>query len=111
MIMDVLVKPVTALLGFLLIFVGISSYLMSGALILSALHVLTGLMGLYAFNSSQLLSHRYLVAAGLAYAVMTVFGFFFQGEILGFLSVTKLDTYLHLVISIVCLVVGFGSGK
>lgn len=107
--MNLLVKPVTIFLGVALILIGLSSYSLSGEITLSMFHVLTGLMALYAFSTSQLLSYRTLLITGVVYALITVLGFFFVRDIAGVVSVTAFDNYTHLIISAVCLIVGFGS--
>jgi hypothetical protein len=109
--LNLFVKPLTGLLGIAFMILSVSGFYLSGTLILSAIHFFTGLIALYAFSSSQLLSHRYLIVVGLVYALMTVVGLFLRGDIFGFFTVTTVETYVHVIITVVCLIVAFGSRK
>jgi len=116
--MNLLVKPLTGLFGIILTIIGIIGFFANGMFLVfetstmqSVLHVISGLAGLFAFSSSQSASRTYLVIFGLIYAVVTVIGFVMGGEILGLFHTNMADNYLHLGISAVCLIVGFGSGK
>jgi len=74
-------------------------------------HIVSGLIGLYAFNASQSASRNFLIIFGLIYGLVTVLGFAMGGDIFGLLHVNGADNYLHLAIAASSLVVGFGSGK
>jgi hypothetical protein len=114
--MSMLVKPVTGLLGLVLTILGIAGFFTSGMLfgfqvdtIHNIVHLVSGLVGLYAFNASQSSSRTYLIVFGLIYALVTVIGFAMGGDILGLFMVNGADNYLHLVIAAVALIVGFGG--
>ena len=116
--MSLLVKPLTGLLGVVLTIVGIAGFFVPGMLLFfevdtihNVIHLASGLIALFAFNSSQSYSRWYLVIFGLVYAVVTVIGFAMGGDILGIFHVNDADNYLHLGIAAVSLIVGFGSGK
>lgn len=116
--MNLLVKPLTGILGLVLTAVGILGFFVSGTLFIfevdathNIMHLASGLIGLFAYNSSQSASRTFLVIFGLAYAAVTIIGFTMGGDILGFFHVNDADNYLHLAIAAACLVVGFGSGK
>lgn len=116
--MNLLVKPLTGLLGAVLTIVGVAGFFVPGMLLFfevntvhNIVHIASGLVGLFAFNSSQSASRMYLIIFGLVYAVVTVIGFAMGGDILGLFHANMADNYLHLTISAVCLIVGFGSGK
>lgn len=116
--MSLLVKPVTGILGLVLTLVGIAGFFSGGMLLgfevdttHNIVHLASGLVGLFAFNSSQLYSRWYLIIFGLVYGLVTVVGFTMGGDILGLFHVNDADNYLHLAIAAVCLVIGFGSGK
>jgi len=115
--MNALVKPLTGLLGLILALMGIVGFFTNGMLMMfgaspahNIVYLVTGLVGLFAFNSSQLHSRWYLLLFGLAYGVMAVLGFA-TGDILGYFTVNMADNYLHLGISAICLLIGFGSRK
>ncbi len=115
--MNALVKPLTGLLGLVLTLVGIAGFFTNGMLMMfevdtthNIVHLASGLVGLFAFNSSQLYSRWYLILFGLVYGVVTVMGFA-TGSVLDFFTVNMADNYLHLGISAICLIVGFGSRK
>ncbi len=116
--MNLLVKPLTGILGLVLTLVGIAGFFVPGMLLLfevdtthNIVHLASGLIGLFAFNSSQSASRTFLIIFGLVYAVVTIVGFLMGGDILGLFMVNDADNYLHLAIAASCLVVGFGSGK
>ena len=116
--MNLLVKPLTGILGLVLVIVGIAGFFVPGMLLMfevdtihNVVHLASGLIGLFAFNSSQSYSRMYLIIFGLVYGVVTVVGFAMGGDILGLFHVNDADNYLHLAIAAACLVVGFGSGK
>ncbi len=116
--MNLLVKPLTGILGIVLLLVGIAGFFVPGMLLFfevdtvhNVVHIASGLVGLFAFNSSQSSSRLFLIVFGLVYGVVTVVGFAMGGDILGLFHVNDADNYLHLAISAACLVVGFGSGK
>ena len=116
--MNLLVKPLTGILGLVLTIVGIAGFFTSGMLLIfevdtlhNIIHLVSGLIGLFAFNSSQSASRTFLILFGLVYAAVTVIGFAMAGDILGLFMANTADNYLHLVIAAVCLIVGFGSGK
>jgi hypothetical protein len=116
--MSLLVKPLTGLLGVVLTIVGIAGFFVPGMLLFfevdtvhNVIHLASGLIALFAFNSSQAYSRWYLIVFGLIYGIVTVIGFAMGGDILGLFHVNDADNYLHLAIAAVSLIVGFGSGK
>lgn len=116
--MNLLVKPITGILGLVLTAVGILGFFVSGTLLIfevdalhNIIHLASGLLGLFAYNSSQSASRTFLIIFGLVYAAVTIIGFTMGGDILGLFHVNDADNYLHLAIAAVCLVVGFGSSK
>ncbi len=116
--MNLLVKPLTGILGLVLTIVGVAGFFTSGMLLFfevdtthNIVHLASGLLGLFAFNSSQSASRSFLIIFGLVYAAVTIVGFTMGGDILGLFHVNDADNYLHLAIAAVCLITGFGSGK
>lgn len=115
--MNALVKPLTGLLGLVLTLAGIAGFFTNGMLMMfevspthNVVHLVSGLIGLFAFNSSQLYSRWYLILFGLIYGVVAIMGFA-TGSVLHHFTVNMADNYLHLGIAAVCLFVGFGSRK
>lgn len=115
--MNLLVKPLTGLLGLVLTLAGIAGFFVGDMLFMfhvdtthNVVHLASGLAGLFAFGSSQLYSRWYLILLGLVYGVVTILGFA-TGEIAGLFMVNAADNYLHLAIAAVCLIVGFGSRR
>lgn len=115
--MNALVKPLTGLLGLVLTLLGIAGFFTDGMLLMfevnatqSIVYLATGLIGLFAFNSSQLYSRWFLILFGFLYGVMAVLGLA-TGEVLDFFTVNMANNYLHLGISAACLLVGLGSRK
>ncbi len=113
--MNLLVKPLTGILGLVLTVAGVAGFFVSGSLLgfevnttHNIIHLLSGLVALWAFNTSQSYSRIYLIVFGLVYGLVTVLGFM-GGDILGLFTVNAADSYLHLAIAAACLIVGFGS--
>lgn len=117
--MNLLVKPLTGLLGLALTIIGIAGFFVPGGLLWifevdtthNVVHLVSGIIGLFAFNSSQVASRWYLVLFGIVYAVVAVVGFTMGGDIFGLFQANAADNYLHVTIAALCIIVGFGSGK
>lgn len=115
--MSLLVKPLTGILGLVLTVVGIAGFFVPNGMLLvfevdtvhNIVHLLSGLIALWAFSTSQSYSRTYLILFGLVYGLVTVLGFTMGGDILGLFHANGADNYLHLGIAAVCLIVGFGS--
>jgi hypothetical protein len=115
--MSPLVKPLTWILGLVLTLVGVAGFFTGSPLIIfevnnvhNVVHILSGVIGLWAASSGYAYSRMYLIVFGLVYGLVTVLGFM-TGSILGLFTVNMPDNYLHLAISAACLVVGLGSKK
>lgn len=115
--MNALVKPLTGLLGLVLTLMGIAGFFTGGMLLMfevdtvhNVVHLASGLVGLFAFGSSQLYARWYLILFGLVYGVVTAVGFA-TGGFFGLMAINHADNYLHLGIAATCLIVGFGSRK
>ena len=115
--MNLLVKPVTGILGLVLAIVGIAGFFVSGGMLLmfevdtmhNIVHILSGVIALIAFNSSQVASRWFLIIFGIVYGLVAVIGFAMGGDILGLFHANAADNFLHIAIAAVCLIVGFGS--
>jgi hypothetical protein len=120
--MTTLVKPVTFLFGAVLTIVGIAGFFLApngmllGLFEVNALHnvihILSGVVGLWAASSGHAYARMYLIVFGLVYALVTVLGFVLPGgDFFGLMRVNMYDNYLHAAIAVVTLAVGFGSKK
>lgn len=113
--MSTLVKPLTWILGIVLLLVGVAGFFVDGTLIIfqvdtihNIIHVLSGVVALFAVSTSLAYARMYLIVFGLVYGLVTVLGFM-SGNILGLFQVNMADNYLHAAIAVVCLVVGFSK--
>ncbi len=70
----------------------------------SVIHVLTGILAL-AFMKSN--AKMFFKVFGVVYLLVTLFGFFQGGSVLGLFMVNMADNVLHLVVSVVALWLGF----
>ena len=117
--MDLLVKPLTGILGLVLTIAGIAGFFVGSGMLFgfqidtthNVIHILSGVIGLAAYGSSQLASRRYLLLIGIVYAVIAIIGFTMDGNIVGMFMVNMADNWLHAVLATACLVVSLGSGK
>lgn len=71
-------------------------------------HLLTGLASL-ASSTSEKIARWYFQAFGVIYALVTIIGFIIGSGhyVLGFIPVNTADNFLHLVIALVALYLGF----
>ncbi len=111
-----LVKPLTWILGIVLTLVGIAGFFVSGNLlgfqvdtVHNVVHLLSGVVALWAASTSQSYAKMYLIVFGIIYGLVTVLGYM-SGGVLGLFDVNTADNYLHAAIAVVSLVVGFGGG-
>jgi hypothetical protein len=113
--MSVFAKPVSWLLGLVLLVAGVAGFFTGGTLLIfqvdpvhNVVHIISGLTAL-------LMSRRHaqecLVLLGVFYGVIAVLGFFNSGDILGLFTTNLADDYFHLAIAAVGLVVGFGGKR
>jgi hypothetical protein len=113
------VKPLTWALGVVLTLVGLAGFFVAGNMLLmfevdpthNVIHLLSGIVGIAAVWKSEQYAALYLKVFGVVYALVTVIGFAMGGDILGLFSVNAADNYLHAVIAVVSLVVGFSAQK
>ncbi len=116
--MSMLVKPLTWILGLVLLLVGILGFILPSPLlglfevgmVHNIVHILSGVVGLWAASTGYQYSRLFLMVFGLVYALVAVLGFT-TGAIIGLFTVNMEDNYLHAAIAAVCLVTAFGSHK
>lgn len=120
--MTTFVKPLTWILGLVLLLVGILGFVPAltpnGALLgifgvdmmHNIVHILSGVVGLWAASSGYQYSRLYLMIFGLVYGLVAVLGFI-TGGVLGLFMVDMNDNYLHAAIAAACLFTAFSSHK
>ena len=103
-------------LGIVLTLVGIAGFFTGDMLLMfeintihNVIHLLSGLVGLYAASKGAGYARQYLMIFGIIYGVVAVLGFTMDGNVLGLLHANTADNYLHLAIAVVSIVVGFGK--
>ena len=113
--MSVFAKPVSWLLGLVLLVAGVAGFFAGGTLLIfqvdpvhNVIHIISGLTALL---MTQRYARECLVMLGVFYGVIAVFGFFNGGDILGFFSTNLAGDYLHFAIGAIGLVVGFGGKR
>ncbi len=75
-------------------------------------HIVSGLAALYLASKGEEGSQMFFKVFGVIYALVAVLGFFAgDGLLLGFISNNSADTWLHVLIAIVALYLGFGTKK
>ncbi len=116
--MSSLVKLVTWVLGVVLLLTGILGFIMPSPLlglfevdtIHNVVHILSGLVAIFAVSSGASYARMFLIVFGIVYGIVAILGFVNAGNIFLF-TVNAADNYLHTAIAVVCLAVGFGSKK
>lgn len=116
--MNSMVKTVTWILGIVLVVVGILGFFNNPVLgyfqvdtVHSWIHIISGVVGILAAMSGESYSRLYLIIFGIIYGIVTIIGFVNGGNILGIFTVNSADNYLHAVIALISLGVGFGGKK
>ncbi len=116
--MNTLVKPLSYILGVVLLAVGILGFFTGSPLIVfqvdslhNIIHILSGVVGLYCASAGYAMARGYLMVFGLVYGLVAVVGFIQGTTVLGLIGVNLEDNLLHAAIAAVCLIVGFGSKK
>ena len=73
-------------------------------------HLLSGAVALIAGLTSTAAARMYFRVFGIVYALVAILGFFTgNGLLLGLISNNMADTWLHVLIAIVALALGFGG--
>lgn len=115
--MQALVKPLTWILGIVFLLIGVAGFFVTKNMLLvfevdavhNIVHILSGVVALYAVSSGMSYARMFLVLFGIVYAVVALIGFAMGGNVLSLFTVNQADNFLHAAIALVCLVVGFGS--
>ncbi len=77
---------------------------------LNIFYLLSGTLGIVAGFFSRLILRFYFQLFGVIFAILAILGFIFGNrEILDFLASNSPNTWFHVIIAIVCLILGYGS--
>jgi Domain of unknown function (DUF4383) len=75
----------------------------------NVVHLLSGAAALWAGMTSVDASRAYFKIFGIVYALVALMGFFVgNGMVLGLITNNVADTWLHVAIAVVALILGFG---
>lgn len=72
-------------------------------------HVVTGILGIWAASSGETASKTYLKIFGVIYAIVTIWGLFSANTLFGLMYVNSADTVLHLIVALIFLYGGYSS--
>jgi len=74
------------------------------------IHLLSGIIALWTGMTSAAYAKLYFQIFGVVYALVAILGFVAgTNDVLGFIANNMADTWLHVVIAVVALFVGFGT--
>ena len=118
-----MVKTMATVFGVVLLLVGILGFIpgitTSDGLLLGIFHVntlhniihlLSGAIALWAGMSGMAASRMYFQVFGVIYALVAILGFVYgDKDILSIVANNMADTWLHVVIAVVALYLGFGA--
>lgn len=113
--MDSLVKPLTWILGLVLTIVGIVGFFMDPVIAFNVnaahniVHLVSGIAALLCAFNGYSASRWFLIIFGIVYGLVTILGFAGVAFVVSLLDINAADNWLHLAISAVCLIAGFGS--
>ncbi len=114
-----LAKNFALLLGAVLTIVGILGFVLPSPLlgyfevdtIHNVIHILSGVIGLWAAMSGPSAAKTYLIVFGLVYGLVAVLGFMNGENVLNLIGVNAADNWLHTVIAAACLVIGASAKR
>ena len=77
------------------------------------LHIITGVLGLFAFGAGTYAARQYALAVGVVYIVIAIWGFIVGSgdQILGIVPVNTEDNVLHLLIGVTGLLAGLATAE
>lgn len=108
-------RIISYVLGVVMTLAGLLGFAMGGSVVgifaagtaLSALWVVAGVITLAIAVWAPARAALWAKVAGIVLAIVAVLGFVMSGPVLGYLDNTSADNWLHLVLAIVFLAVGF----
>lgn len=117
-----MVKKLTMILGWVFVIVGVLGFvpgitnneMLLGIFRVNALHniihLLSGAAAIYAASVGYKSARMYAQIFGIVYALVAILGFVYgDNSILGIVSSNMADTWLHVVLAVVILYLGFGT--
>lgn len=111
-------KKLAQVFGWILLVVGVVGFFWSPLLGIftvgtwhNVVHIITGLLALWAASSGEAAAKSYLKIFGVIYAVITLWGLFSSSILFGLFMVNTADTVLHLIIALVFLYGGFSTAS
>lgn len=113
-----MIKPVTWILGIVLLAMGIIGFFNNPVIglfevdtIHNIIHLVSGLVAIGAVLTGESYARLFLIVFGIVYAIVAVIGFVGNGNILGIFTTNRADDYLHTAIALVSLSIGFKGRK
>jgi hypothetical protein len=79
----------------------------------NVVHILTGVLGLYAFSAGVHAARQYALALGVVYLIVALWGFILGdgGQILGIVPVNTEDNFLHVGLGVAGLAAGLATAE
>lgn len=74
-------------------------------------HLLSGILAVIVASKGEGPSRRFAKVFGAAYLVVAIIGFIQGNTVLGIISINAADNYLHTLLAIILLAVGFAGNK
>lgn len=74
-------------------------------------HLLSGIVAVWTAATSAKAAMTYFRVFGIIYAIVTVVGFIQGDSILGLMTANMADNFLHLVIAVIALWLGYGMNE
>lgn len=119
-----MVKTIAIIFGIILLIVGIIGFIPAlspnnaifGIFKINALHnfihIVTGIIAIWVGSVTERASILFFQIFGVIYGIIAILGFFYMDSpIFGIVANNIPDAWLHVVIAVFSLVVGFGSKK
>jgi len=75
----------------------------------NVVHLLSGIVALWAGMTSEKAARLYFLIFGSIYALVTIIGFIQGDTVLGLFHVNQADNFLHLALAVVTLGIGLGA--
>lgn len=75
----------------------------------NVVHLLSGIVALWAGMTSEKAARLYFLIFGSIYALVTIIGFIQGDTVLGLFHVNQADNFLHLALAVVILGIGLGA--
>lgn len=111
-------KTLVTILGVVFLAVGVLGFVNDPVLGLfevngfhNLVHLLSGVLALGAVAMGEAAVRTFSKIFGLVYGLVAVLGFFMESPLLGLIEVNMADNFLHIVLAVVFLYIGFGMDR